>query len=279
MHPVALVRACEEQSLERGAERREVDWADPGGVGSCLRDLCPSLVIHCAGASARGTQSVADIYDANVTLSAGLLEAVEAACPGAGVVLLSSAAVYGPAAPSPTAETAPPDPRSHYAASKVAAELLTTVFAVRSGLRCAVARPFNVVGPGEPAGSVVSDLAAQVFAEPAGSVVEVTLREVSSTRDFVDVRDVAEALLDIAGTGRPGEAYNVCTGAGTSISRLVKEAGRVWGREIEVTLADPGAQGTASTGDAAKLRALGWAPRRSLADSLESVMADFVRRA
>lgn len=278
--PVALIRASEVDQLEADAAYRVVEWQDPDELESCLRDLAPGGVVHCAGATTRGIETVAGIYDANVGLTARLLEAVAGACPGAGVVLLSSAAVYGPLAGIPTTESAPVDPRSHYAASKVMTELLAKVFAQRSGLRCSVARPFNVFGPGEPTGSVVSDLQRQILAEPLGSVARVTLREVVSVRDFVDVDDVADALLDLAERGEGGEVYNIASGIGTSIARLAETAAQVWGRNVDVTVSQPEALMTVSIGDAARLRGLGWVPRHTLSDSLERVagIAEAMRR-
>jgi nucleoside-diphosphate-sugar epimerase len=265
---VALVRPSEVHLLGACSQHRVIDWRDASGLEACLRSMAPSAIVHCAGASARGTQSAAAIYDANVSITARLLEVVAGSCSRAHVVLVSSAAVYGPRPPVPTPETASLDPQSHYATSKIMTETLGWTFAWQCGLHVAVARPYNVFGPGEPTGSVVSELATQVLAEPAGAAVRVRLREVVSVRDFVDIDDVADALLVIADKGEAGGIYNVCSGVGTSVARLVEEAGRVWGRTLEIAVADNEAPGTVSIGDGARLRALGWAPRHPLRDSL-----------
>src|SRR3989304_6036501 len=43
-----------------------------------------------------------------------------------------------------------------------------------------------------------------------------------AVRYFLDVRDAVEALLLLAEKGQPGEAYNVCSGTGTSVSGLLQ---------------------------------------------------------
>jgi GDP-4-dehydro-6-deoxy-D-mannose reductase len=270
---VAMVRESEVPLLDGGVENVVVDWSDAGGAVEALRALSPSSVIHCAGASARAGESPAALYDANVCLVARVLEAVGGGCPDASVVVLSSAAVYGADAPVPTSESDPLDPRDDYGTSKAMAEMLVRAFASGHGLRACIARPFNVLGPGEPGGSVVSAIAGQLLAGPTGAAVPVTLREIVSVRDFVDIDDTADALLTIGERGEAGEVYNVCSGTGTTIAGLVEAAARAWGRTARLTASDPSLAGTISTGSCGRLRALGWKPQYTLSDSLQRIAA------
>jgi GDP-4-dehydro-6-deoxy-D-mannose reductase len=265
---VALVRDSDVSLLASGTAHRVVDWADPADVVRAVQETGPRAIIHCAGASARGGESAAVLYDANVGLTARLLEAVADACPDARVVLLSSASVYGSRAATPIPESAALNPESHYATSKVMTEMLGHAFSRVSGLRIAIARPFNVIGLGEPPGSVVSRIAEQVLAGAEGQTVCVRLREVASVRDYVDVDDVADALLVLADRGQNGETYNVCSGVGTSVGDLVREAARVWRREVETVVAQPSARGTVSVGSFGRLHGLGWTPHVTLTDTL-----------
>ncbi len=264
---VAVVRACEVESLPAAAHR-VVDWNSAGDLQRALTALNPATVVHCAGVSGRSGESAAAQYQSNVGLTATLLEAVARSCPCAAVVLLSSAAVYGSQAMTPTPETAPLKPETHYAHSKAMTEMLGRAFAEVDGMHVTVARPFNILGPGEPTGSVVSALLGQVLAAPESGTAHVTLRETSSVRDFVDVDDVADALLLIAARGESGRSYNVCTGIGTSVAALADIVARALGRALTVEAAEPGRAGTVSTGSCARLRDLGWSARHSLEASL-----------
>ena len=138
---------------------------------------------------------------------------------------------------------------------------------------CVVARPFNIVGAGEPPGSVIAALATQVLGVPRGAQAHVRLRETASVRDFLDVEDCARALVTLSVAGVSGRAYNVCSGRGVSIREVVASAARVWGRRIELELDEPDAQGTVSIGDPAALTALGWRVERSLDESLAAIAA------
>jgi GDP-4-dehydro-6-deoxy-D-mannose reductase len=268
----ALIRDCEPVPTTPGLSTRVVGWDDRGGLTALLADLAPDVVVHCAGSSARAQESPAMLYDANVALVWTLLSAVAASCPACGVVLLSSAAVYGPCPSVPTAETAPLDPRTHYAHSKVLAEGVASAFFKVEGVRTVVARPFNVLGPAEPTGSVVERIAGQIAGAP-GPVAQVHLREVASIRDFVDVEDVADALLVLGAHGEAGGVYNVCSGVGVSIGDLVRHAANARGLSAELQLERPDEPGSVSVGDPARLMSLGWEPRLTIEESMRRIVS------
>jgi nucleoside-diphosphate-sugar epimerase len=207
------------------------------------------------------------LREVNVGLTQAILASVTESAARAGVVILSSAAVYGPAAPTPTREDVLLAPTSDYAASKVEAEAVARRFA-RAGVLVSIARPFNVIGPGEPPGSVVDVIASQVLAVPRGSRTTVRLRECRSVRDYVDVDDVAAALLTIAKRGQPGKAYNICSGVGVSVAELVHRAGRAWCRQITIATTQPDEPASISIGSRDRIATLGWAPMWTLDETL-----------
>jgi nucleoside-diphosphate-sugar epimerase len=267
---LGLVRAGELMRPCPGVEYRELDWAgDAAAMTAAIDSFRAEGIVHCAGATPRLAADTVALYDANVRLVWTLLAAIAAADADPGAVVVSTAGVYGPTPPVPTPEDAPLDPVSHYAWSKVLAEDAVRAFACSGGVRACVARPFNLLGVGEPSGSVVSDVAAQL--EAAVPATGVRLREIASVRDYVDVDDAARALLLLAGRGVAGEAYNIASGEGVSVGELVGAILDVWGSDAKVSVADPKASGTVSIGSPAKLRALGWQPASTLGDSLVRV--------
>ena len=264
------MRACEPAPDVPGARVVTVDWSSAASLCAALADLRPATVIHCAGHNGRfsGAPDLEALYEANVASVWRLLEALRRGGQPARVVLLSSAAVYDPAAPTPVAEDARLAPAAHYGSSKLVAERVAQAFRDHDGLPLIVGRPFNVLGPGEPPGSVTSELATQALAAARGARVTVGLRETVSVRDFVDVDDVARALVALAERGEAGCSYNICRGQAVAIDELVRHAARVWDRAIDLEVARPDARGTVSVGDAGRLRALGWRPRHDLDEIL-----------
>jgi GDP-4-dehydro-6-deoxy-D-mannose reductase len=276
----AVIRACERESVRELVDTPlvELDWDDEDALAELLRGATPTAIVHCAGHSGRfaGEPDASELRHANVDLSSRLLEAVSRECSEARVVLLSSAAVYGVRPPIPTREDAPLLPANEYGASKLLTERVGWAYAAR-GVRTIVARPFNVIGPGEPPGSIVARLADQALAAPRGGTAHVVLREAASVRDFVDVDDVARALVVLSALGVAGTAYNVCSGQGVSIAELVDRASRVWQRRVDLSLEDPDAVATVSIGDPSALAALGWRPQRALEESLDAIATDVAR--
>ena len=124
------------------------------------------------------------------------------------VVLAGSAAEYGPRdEPRPLDEDAPLRPRGPYATAKA----MQTVLARGMGGRVAIARLFNLLGPGQPSGFVASDLIARSLAGER----PLRVRGAGSTRDLVDVRDAASALALVAERDFCGE---VNVGGGVAVS-------------------------------------------------------------
>lgn len=264
---IGLVRSGELVRPIEGVAYRELDWSDDAAVRAVLAAAGPERIVHCAGATPRARISTSALYEANAGLVWRLLEHVASEAPAARVVIVSSAAVYGSSPGIPTAEDEPLDPSTHYAWSKVMAEQAARAFAGVDGVRVCIARPFNLLGAGEPRGSVVSDVIEQIEAD--AEVIRV--RETASVRDFIDVDDAARALLLLAERGEPGQAYNVCSGTGVTVAMLIVEMLRVWGSSAPVEVADQSDCGTVSLGDDRRLRELGWTSRFDLTDSLKGL--------
>ncbi len=75
----------------------------------------------------------------------------------------------------------------------------------RSPLEVMVARVFNPIGPGTPATQALGQFASHL-AEAGQEPLELSVGDLDSRRDFIDVRDVARAMVAIAerGPGRIG---------------------------------------------------------------------------
>ena len=132
------------------------------------------------------------------------------------------------------AEDARLDPRSSYAASKVAQEHYTLAWARQAGARAIGLRYHNVYGPGMPRDTPYSGVAAIFRSSLEAGRAPRVFEDGGQMRDFVHVHDVARANLlaiDQVG-GRPAgswAAYNVCSGAPVPIlevaERLAVESG------------------------------------------------------
>lgn len=273
-------------SLSGGEGGIACDLTDPEATARALAGVEPEAVIHLAGITsepaAREDPDLA--FRANTGSTWNLLEAVTTREGGGGpaiFVLGSSAAVYGRAG-GVLDETTPIEPVTPYGASRAAAEVVAGQYGRWTGTPVALARLFNLTGPGMPPGSLPGQLAGAIAsAEAAGEPeVRVAIRNPDSVRDFLDVRDAARALALLTESGVEGPV-NVCSGEAVRVGEVVEVFGRLTGVGIEVAPSEgagPGAEIERLVGSAGRLsRETGWQPGIGLEESLAAGLEGFRR--
>ena len=273
--------------LSSGAEVTVADRHDPSAPGARsvtgdLRDpavadraVSPGtdVIVHLAAATSV-LHSVADpagTYEANVAVTAGLLELARTR--GVGTFLLASTnAVVGDVGDAVITEHTPARPLTPYGATKAAAEMLLSCYSAAYGMAGCALRFSNVYGPGMQAkDSFVPRL---MRAARDGHGVQV-YGDGTQTRDLVHVDDV------VAGIGvawRAGHRGPLILGAGESVSvnDIIAAARAVTGAPIPAEYV-PVKQGEmpAVTLDIAAARALGYRPEHDLKSGLATVWPEF----
>lgn len=139
------------------------------------------------------------------------------------VFISSGGTVYGePPEPAPISEGAALRPISVYGTSKTLIEQVLGLYAVQRGLQAVVVRPGNAYGPGQQPfkgqGLIPTVMASALQGKP------VTIYgDGSAVRDYIHVDDIARGILAAIQAGQAGETYNIGTGLGTSINRLIND--------------------------------------------------------
>jgi dTDP-L-rhamnose 4-epimerase len=255
-----------------GVPVRRVDLREPAAVADCLPGV--DVVVHQAAMVGLGAD-IADLpeYVSCNDLGTAVLLAAMATAGVRRLVLASSMVVYGeggyecarhgrvrPAARDAgdleagrfepgcphcgaaltshlVAEDTPLDPRSVYAATKVAQEHLTAAWARQTGGAVTALRYHNVYGPGMPRDTPYSGVAAIFRSAVAAGEPPRVFEDGAQRRDFVHVRDVAAAnTAAVAATAaRPGwRAYNVASGRPATIADMATELSRAAGGHAPV---------------------------------------------
>jgi dTDP-L-rhamnose 4-epimerase len=122
-------------------------------------------------------------------------------------------------------EDAPVDPRSTYAATKVAQEHLSAAWARATGGAAVALRYHNVYGPRMPRDTPYAGVASIFRSALERGEAPQVFEDGGQRRDFVHVRDVAAAnLAALESTGRaaPGSvrAYNVASGEPRTVGEM-----------------------------------------------------------
>ena len=84
-------------------------------------------------------------------------------------------------------------------------------------LEVIAARIFNPIGPGTPPTQALGAFAARL-AEPGPDPLDLPVGLLGARRDFIDVRDVARALIALALRGGAGQLYHVGTGESRAVA-------------------------------------------------------------
>lgn len=256
----------------------ELDVCDAEALEAHARSFRPDAIVHLAAQSSvtASTREPRGDYRVNFGGTLALLRAAERAAPRARVLLVGSGEIYGNAASQETRfdEAAPLRPRSPYATTKAAADLLGRAFAQR-GLDVVRPRPFTHTGPGQSDAFAASSFARQLAEMEAGlRLPSLAVGNLESIRDYLDVEDVVDAYLRLLERDVPAGAYNVASGRGVRLGELLELLIGLSRVRPEIRV-DPERLRSrdVSVGDAGRLRqATGWAPGRPLRLTLERLL-------
>ena len=276
-------RTCIALEDEQGA----IDIRDADRLRRAVARIAPDAVIHLAAQSfvPASFANPRETYDINFFGTLNLLDALkEAKFPGR-LLFVGSGDCYGAVAPDelPIDEGHPLRPRSPYAVSKAAAEVLCYQWSQSAQFEIVMTRSFNHIGPGQSDNFVIADFARQIVEiRKRRQAPVIRTGDIDVTRDFTDVRDVAQAYLLLLAQGKAGEVYNVCSGLEHSIRDLLMRLLQLTG--VDATIhADPARLRPTELrricGSPQKLkRDTGWAPQYPLASSLRDIVNDWETR-
>lgn len=209
---------CGSRTAGNGAVR--LDLSDPDEIHHAIGQIEPTRVFHCAGAFTNQWESD---FPANVEWTRSLLESVRVLAPTCRVLLIGSAAEYGHPPPGAVAETAPLRPVSVYGITKAMQTMLMEYFHRSSGMDIVMARTFNLFGPGCPSNLFPGRVAEQIERIQRGMQDKIELCSLTSRRDYLHVSDAVRSYARIMEHGKPGEIYNVGSGAPVKMLDLLKK--------------------------------------------------------
>ncbi|GAA4282944.1 UDP-glucose 4-epimerase GalE [Brevibacterium daeguense] len=222
-------------------------------------------------------------YRQNVGGLANLLAAMQT-CQVNSMVFSSSAAAYGNPNQRVVAESVECRPINPYGQTKLIGEWMISNAEV-AGLKGAKLRYFNVAGAGwaDLADTAIMNLIPIVINQVASGGTPVIFGNDYPTpdgtciRDYVHVKDLAEAHLSaldyVEAGGASNSVFNVGTGRGASVSEVIDVVGRVLGVPIQPEM------GERRAGDPAELVADVSAIRTELGWKSEYELEDIVRSA
>lgn len=268
-------------AVPAGASLVQGDIRDQSRVQGALLDSRCDAIVHMAALAEVGesVEQPERYHDVNVNGTAAVIAAAKAAAVGR-LVFSSTAAVYGEPRRVPIDEDDELAPTNPYGASKLAGERLLEQAKDSGALAFTALRYFNACGADGPGGedhdpeSHLIPLALSAARDGAALRVfgdDYPTPDGTCVRDYVHVADLSDAhILALEALPAVQGAFNLGTGQGDSVKRVLGAVSRITGVELRREMAgrragDPPAL-VASGGRAAAR--LSWRPRLSLEDAV-----------
>lgn len=247
----------------------------------------PDFILHLASYSsvAFSWQNPSCSFQNNTNIFLNLLEALRELRLDSRLLSVGSSEEYGnvDAAEIPLMENHLLRPCSPYAVARVAQEMMSLVYAESYGSSIVLTRSFNHIGPGQRDVFVVSSFARQLAEQKKQGKNRIHVRtgDLTIVRDFLDVRDVVKAYFALLHAGRVGEVYNVCSGVGIALEKVLETMADILDVEV-VPCRDPSLirlnDNRVIIGSNKKLRnSIDWSPEFHLRKSLEDIIDFWLR--
>lgn len=259
----------------------QVDMLMKEDLQRILHDYRPDFVLHLASYSsvAYSWQNPATSFSNNTNIFLNLLEAIRINQIPCRILSIGSSEEYGVIKEHglPIKETHSIDPTSPYAVARVSQEMLSQVYIAGFNFDIIMTRSFNHIGPFQKDIFVISSFAKQLvsLAISGNKAGTISTGDTSIIRDFIDVRDVVSAYYLLFKKGQCGEIYNICSGKGQSLTKLIHLMANKL--DLDITeLTNPALirpiDNPIIIGSNEKISCLGWSPTYSIDETLNDLL-------
>lgn len=171
-------------------------------------------------------------------------------------------------------ETSPLNPRSAYAASKAAGELLVQAAHISHGLSFNIIRPSNIYGPRQ---SVQNLIPKTIKCITSGEILPV-IGQGHQMRDWMHVYDACSAILTVLDAGIPGEIYNVSAGQELATIEVIQRVCNAMKKGYDLISFTPEGAGAdfRRASNSTKLKTLGWKTEFKFKDGVDLCISWYI---
>lgn len=249
-------------------------------VEKAIQITKPDKIFHLAG-QAHPPSSWTDplaTFKINVFAPIYLIDAIKNLHPSAQLLIIGSGDEYGDVDNNKKiTETAPLNPQTPYAITKICTDLLSGQLATYHNLHIVRVRPFPHIGPRQKSNFVVADFSRQIALIETGKQNPIMkVGNLESKRDFTDVRDIACAYWLALEKGKSGDVYNISSEKILSIKDILKKLISLSNANIQIQIESTKIR-TVDThikqGNSQKFRTqTGWQPKISIEKTIEDTL-------
>lgn len=258
--------------VDRRALLRKHSIGDSKAMEEILEGI--DVVMHLAASSiiSASYQKPLEYFENNFINGVTLLEAMRKTGV-TNIIYSSTSSVYGEPTKTPVSEDMPTNPLHPYAASKLAFEHALQAYYYSFGTESVSLRYYNAYGPRDEQKPATRAIPMWIDAVLRSKPVP-WYWQGQQIRDYVYVKDIAQAHLDVLGL-KGIHCFNIGSGKGVLMKDVFKTLEKIVGRKLKTKdmgkrLGDP----MISFADISKIRsAVGWVPKVSLEEGLTKTFA------
>ena len=251
-------------------KRYKIDLNSVEDVSRVLVETGPDVIVNCAGIVDNSEKAAL-----NVVFTENIYKAIATTKqPVKKVIVTGSAAEYGFFEEQvPVPETAPIQPGSIYGTYKAEETRRALELGRELGVNTVIARLFNPLGANMHPRMLLPNLIGQTKDIQRGIRSTLELSRLDAIRDYIDVRDIAEAYRLLVEKDVENGAYNVGSGVATSnkglVDLLLSVSGLPGATPVQETSAEP-EKLAACQADITRIhQQTSWDPVYSLKDTIE----------
>lgn len=237
----------------------------------------PDVIVNLAAISSVGASwNIPQItMSVNVIGALNIMEAARKSVNQPKVMFIGSSEEYV-ASDKPMNESTPLNANNPYGISKIAQERFAEIYRERYGMKIYCVRPFNHTGVGQRDSFVLPSFCKQVAdIEKSGKSGVIKVGNLTSERDFSDVRDVVRAYRMIVESNDCSQVFNVGSGKANSLKEMLDYVISLSNQKITVEV-DPDRFRPVDTlmiccDNSFISKELGWIPKYSIFDTLKEM--------
>ena len=278
----ALIRrnsSNEIKSIPHLIDKLKIRWGDITDLSLLLEETKEIDVIYHLGAMSHVQYSLYNPVETYQTNTLGTMNVLEASRINnvKRVVHAGSAEVYGKPETVPIEENHPLEPRSPYAAGKVASDRLMFAYYCTYGLPVVMPRFFGIYGPRQSIEKAIPKFILQIHNKKSPCVYG----DGKQSRDYMFVTDAADAYTRLGLADNViGQAMNIGTGIETDIATLARLIIKIMGAKIEPNFTgkiNPGEAGRLVCNPSKGMKILNSKPTVSLEDGLKQTVDYYLK--
>lgn len=228
-------------------------------------------VIHLVSSTLPKSSNDDPIYDvqSNLVATLQMLNAMVQKKISRIVFISSGGTVYGTPSYLPIDEKHPTEPNVSYGITKLAIEKYLLMYQRLHGMRATILRVTNPFGERQRVETAQGAVGVFLHRALHNQPIDIW-GDGSVTRDYIYIRDVAEAFASALRYEGPHSVFNISSGVGTNLNQLIRVIESAIGREVERRYL-PGRSFDVPTSvlcNELARRELGWWPRTSLEEGI-----------